>query len=237
MWIDPSFDFESESGGRDPDKASPTLRRYHQVLWSKDLPDGRHFDLDTTTRGEYLHHKSDDLGEWFFSSDSIVHAYRGWRRMSDLLAGVPAAWVDDIHTLGSTIGGYLIFPSDRRDGKQTINARRGTIREISDRFDLTLECIRRHYASEPSPLGTDLARYRDFFELFGSFGGYCEFFLLQDLLRGGTDVKFWLPFDDFDRSPLPQSVDEYAQYREATVQFVLARNARIARLHPRQDRV
>ena len=43
---------------------------------------------------------------------------------------------------------------------------------IRDRFDLTLECIRRHYLDEPSPLSATLARYADFFGLFGDFAGY-----------------------------------------------------------------
>lgn len=236
MWIDTSFDFESDSGGRDPDRASQTLRSYHRFLWSKELPDGRRLELNTTSRGEYLHHCSDELGEWYFSSDAIIHSYRGWNRTRDLLANLPSAWVDEVHEAGSTIGGYLIFPSDQRDGKPTINARRGTRREISDRFDLTLECIRRHYAGASSPLSADLNRYDDFFALFGTFGNYTEFFHLQDLTTSTLDVQFWLPFDNFDRSPLPQSVDEYAHYREGTTQFATARNARIQAAHPRPAR-
>jgi hypothetical protein len=34
-------------------------------------------------------------------------------------------------------------------------------------MDLTLESIRRHHRSEPSPLGGTLTRYGDFFSLFG----------------------------------------------------------------------
>ncbi|WP_113903400.1 DUF6994 family protein [Brevibacterium celere] len=34
----------------------------------------------------------------------------------------------------------------------TINGARGLHPRIVDRFDLTLECIRRHYRGEPSPL-------------------------------------------------------------------------------------
>ncbi len=43
------------------------------------------------------------------------------------------------------------------------------------RFDLTLECIRRHYLDEPSPLSDTLAWYADFFGLFGDFAGYVDF--------------------------------------------------------------
>ena len=39
--VDTTFDFHSDTpAGKDPDKYSPTLRRYHQLLWSKDLPYG-----------------------------------------------------------------------------------------------------------------------------------------------------------------------------------------------------
>ena len=48
---------------------------------------------------------------------------------------------------------------------------------IAGRFDLTVECIRGHYLDEPSPLSDTLARYADFFALFGDFDGYVDFFL------------------------------------------------------------
>ena len=62
----------------------------------------------------------------------------------------------------------------------TINGARGVNGKIKDRFDLTLECIRRHYTSEKSPLSDTLQRYSPFFNLFENFQGYVDFFLLQD---------------------------------------------------------
>ncbi len=59
--IDITFDFRSDTPGypkKDPDSHSPTLRKYHKLLWSKPLPDGVVFELDATTPGVYLHHKS-----------------------------------------------------------------------------------------------------------------------------------------------------------------------------------
>lgn len=45
--IDVTFDFRSDTPpGMDPDARSPTLRRYHRLLWSKPLPSGRAFELD-----------------------------------------------------------------------------------------------------------------------------------------------------------------------------------------------
>ena len=41
--------------------------------------------------------------------------------------------------------------------------------QIADPFDLTLECIRRHYLGETSPLAETLRRYEQFFALFEDF--------------------------------------------------------------------
>ena len=38
----------------------------------------------------------------------------------------------------------------------TINVARGCHHQINGRFDLTVECIRRYYVDEPSPLSTCL---------------------------------------------------------------------------------
>ena len=73
---------------------------------------------------------------------------------------------------------------------------RGTKREIRDRFDLTLECIRRHYLGEWSPLKT-LTLHRDFLNLFGSFRRYVDHFLLNDLVDDRSEtIRFYLPFDN-----------------------------------------
>jgi hypothetical protein len=66
---------------------------------------------------------------------------------------------------------------------------------ISDRMDLTLECIRRHYAEEPgSPLADVTTNYADFFELFCTFKQFVEFFHLQDLVtpEGKIDFADWV---------------------------------------------
>ena len=55
-----------------------------------------------------------------------------------------------------------------RNGKKrlTINGERGLNRRIVDRFDLTLECIRRYYLNIDNPLQQTLQRYEKFFQLF-----------------------------------------------------------------------
>jgi hypothetical protein len=113
--------------------------------------------------------------------------------------------------------------------KPTINVARGFHPRIKDRFDLTVECIRRHYLGETSPLSDTLARYADFFRLFEDFRGYVEFFLLQDIVNDGfTAVRFFLPFDGFEPWPLPSDKESYLGYKQSAVDFIAARNRRIS---------
>jgi hypothetical protein len=227
--VDTSFDIRSDAGGKDPDQASPMLRRYHRALWSKALPNGSRFDLDITTPGVYLHHRS-ELGEFELSSDSIVHPYDYWVRTAELIAQIPQQDIDEFNDVGATVGGFLVFPSNRVPGVQTINGARGTSRSIEDRIDLTLECIRLHYLDRHNPLGKALDAYASFFALFDDFPGYCEFFLLGDLLSADGEVRFFLPFKEFGGPVLPADPAEYEDYRQAVMAFVRARNARIDRL-------
>ena len=224
MAISTEFDFRSDSNGRDPDSASPTLRSYHQLLWSKPLPSGELFDL-ARVPGSYLTHSS-QLGEFKLSSDTISNSQRGSKRRASLIAQIPSVKLDAFQALGSTIGARILFPGNRVDKKPTINVARGFNAQMVDRFDLTLECIRLHYRREPSPLAATLERYADFFGLFGSFEGYVDFFLLDDLVQHGQ-VRFYLPFDGAFGPAFPNTVDEYNDYMANTMKFVEARNSRI----------
>ena len=110
----------------------------------------------------------------------------------------------------------------------TINGARGFHPRIKDRFDLTVECIRRHYLNEGSPLTNTIARYADYFRLFRDFRGYVEFFLLQDLVTDDCSaVKFFAPFENFTTSPVPEGIDAYRAYRELAIKFIEARNSRM----------
>ncbi len=228
MLIDTSYDFRTDAGGRDPDQHSPTLRRYHKFLWSKPLPDGRPFALSDSTPGAYLHHRS-DAGEFWLASDSVMQTFTRWTVAQPLVAKFPAEQITWFQTITYTIGGMVLFPGDRREGRMTINGARGFSRAIADRMDLTLECIRRHYAGLPSPLGDALARYSDFFALFGGLQGYVEFFLLQDLMNADqSSVAFFAPFDDFKSPSVPRDAETYSEFMSRSIAFVEARNRRIA---------
>jgi hypothetical protein len=228
MTINTAFDFRTDAAGKDPDKHSPTLRRYHKLLWSKRLPNGELFSLSADTPGVYLHHQS-QLGEFALSSDSVMQTFTRWKSMKSITDEMPAHEHDAFQSIGYTIGAMMIFPGNRIDGKLTINGARGFTRSIADRMDLTLECIRRHYLEEDSPLAETLRRYADFFALFGDFGGYVNFFLLQDLVNHG-DVDFFMPFDDFRPPSVPQNIDAYKHFRRRSIEFIEARNRRIDEL-------
>lgn len=110
----------------------------------------------------------------------------------------------------------------------TINGARGMNRKIGDRFDLTLECIRRHYHGVESPLSDVLQRYSSFFALFEDFKGYVDFFLLEDLICDDYNaVNFYLPFCDFIGDPLPKDVDSYISYLIGVRNFASARTNRV----------
>ncbi|WP_018774187.1 DUF6994 family protein [Arthrobacter sp. 131MFCol6.1] len=227
--IDVTFDFRSDTPtGKDPDRFSPALRSTHRRLWGRPVPNGALFDLDISNRRRYLYHES-DLGRFFLSSDAIIRTFCRHPRAASIMAQIPEAEQEAFSRQGYTIGGMMVFPGNRINNKQTINQRRGTHPRIADRFDLTLECIRRHYLGEDSPLSETLALYPEFFGLFGDFRGYVNFFLLQDLVAEDyARVRFFLPFADFTTRAIPKTLDEYLLYRQATLDFVGARNAQIA---------
>jgi len=223
--IDTNFNFYTDAKGGDPDRTSSTLRKYHKLLWSKPLPNGKIFELCDNKRGVYLYHKS-ELGEFFFGSDAITHSYRNQTRKQWLVKQIPSE-VDELFDTGSTVGAYIIFPYNKIDGKPTINQARGVNSLIDDRFDLTLECIRRFYLSQTSPLYDTLLRYKNFFDLFDNFIGYVNFFLLGDLIDENQKIKFYLPFDDFKTSPTFSDIDDYLLYKKGVMNFIRQRNKQI----------
>ncbi len=96
------------------------------------------------------------------------------------------------------MGGMIIFPR-----KASINCARGRV--VSDRVDLTIECIRRYFFKEKSPLSDVLEKNNDFFLLFGSeidgFKAYIDFFFLNDIVsKDYTAVDVFIGKNDFSNS-------------------------------------
>ena len=225
--IDTTFNFYSDSGGKDPDSHSPTLKNYHKLLWSKALPNGEIFTLTDTDSNSYLTYISAQE-KISLSSDSISNSYRDKKALSSIVQDLSKE-VEEFRNLGSTIGGYILFPSKKIDGKMTINGARGFNQKIADRFDLTLECIRLHYLGMPNPLQEVLTQNTAFFKLFESFAGYLDFFLLQDLVDVNYEsIYFFTPIKKmFESSPLPANKEEYLQYMKSSTSFTAKRNERI----------
>lgn len=225
MIIDIDFNVYSDAKGGDPDSTSPTLRKYHKILWSKPLPNGKIFELSENKTGIYLHHKS-DLGEFFLGSDAITHSYKYHKRKYWLTEQIPEE-VDELFDTGSTIGAYTVFPNNKIEGNQTINQARGVNNLIDDRFDLTLECIRLFYLEQKNPLYDTLLRHKNFFDLFDNFDGYIKFFLLEDLIGEDQKIKFYLPFNNFESPPRFANINEYLLYKKGVMNFIKSRNKRI----------
>jgi hypothetical protein len=226
--IDTTFDFRSDSHGKDPDAHSATLRKYHRYLWSKRLPNGEQLDLEEISSTLVYRFNMQTLK---FGSDSISNSYIGTKKVAHLIDEVAHSEFEEFRNEGSTIGGYLIFPSERKGGKMTINGARGFNNKIADRFDLTLECIRLHYQRLEHPLEDTFSSPINgfFFSLFRNFHGYVDFFFLQDLVDENYDsVKFFTEINEpFECSPIPETAAEYRVYKKATLDFVRKRNSRI----------
>ena len=228
MKIDTTFDFRNDSNGKDPDAYSPTLRKYHRLLWSKQLPIGERLELEEDNSN--LVYKF-NMQTMKFGSDSISNSYIGTKKIAHLANEVSSSEFEEFRDKGSSIGGYIIFPSERVDGKMTINGARGFNTKIADRFDLTLECIRLHYQRCENPLEETFKNPINsfFFSLFRNFRGYVDYFFLQDLVDSQYEkVGFFTQIEKpFEKSPIPETAAEYREYKSATLEFVRRRNQRI----------
>lgn len=224
--IDIDLDFRQDSKCGDPDTDSQKLYDAHKLLWSKELPNGKTFTLEI---------KNDRYGRLLIknnlcmnlSSDRMCPHFDG--KYNNKFDG----WLSELereelkHKV-RTIGGHIVFPAHKKNGF-TINQARGVNRIISDRFDLILECIRRFYKGEESPLSKTFTNYKDFFDLFNDFKGYIDFFLLRDFVDKEEQIRFSLPFDNFKRPSLPQTIEEYKQYKNQTIDLMNSRNKRISK--------
>ena len=237
--IDVSFDFTTDTPGyydptkkvqRDPDIYSPTLRRYHRLLWSRTLPNGEKMNLKEgkSPAYDYLSWKN-----FRFASDTIIvdFNYATYKQIIDQVkqkVGDYKSYFENLTRRSYTIGGAVIFPKH----PNSMNQAKGINSRIADRWDLTLECIRRYYIGQNSPLSKVIDGDKDFFDLFGNFRGYVDFFFLQDAVTDDySNVNIWCGNPNFDvekgRTGLPQTVEEYFTFIENEYEFLDRRNKRI----------
>lgn len=211
-------------GSNDPDSKSKTLRLYHKLLWSKKLPNGEQMNLEYGKAGKYLVWKS-----FVFGSDSITASFKYKRNkpLIDYISSIIPNYKDfviDYTNRCYTIGGMMIFP--KRSGG--INQSRGMNIYICDRIDLTLECIRRYYNNEDSPLYNVLLKDKEFFDLFVNFKGFVDYFFLNDLVTDDyKHLKFLIGNGEFVKNPIPKTFDEYMTWMNKQQEFLEARNNRI----------
>ena len=131
-----------------------------------------------------------------------------------------------------TIGSTIIFPVH----VNSMNQRKGTNLKIADRWDLTLECIRRHYAGEESPLSKVIETDKAFYDLFVDFKGYVDFFMLQDCVSDDySAVDIWMGDASFKKNGLPETVEEYLRFLVKEHIFLDKRNRRIQEYCIRQN--
>ena len=120
--INVDFNFFSEvREGQDPDSKSPTLKKYHKLLWSKPLPSGKIFDLKEDPpelSKNYLYHKS-ELGYFVFGSDAITHSYRNHKKKKHITEQIPDE-VSDLFNQGANIASYIIFPKNMPNLNQSL---------------------------------------------------------------------------------------------------------------------
>ncbi len=222
--IDITFDFRTDSKG-DPDTYSSTLAKYHQVLWSKQLPNGERMELKRSKDTPYVFTWKD----FELSSDTIIIEMvdsKSKKLMDQVRQSIDDfdSFYEHILHRSYSIGGVIIFPRHRN----SMNQMRGMNSIIRDRWDLTLECIRRYYAGEKSPLSKVIESDKSFYDLFVDFKGYVDFFLLQDCVSDDySRVDIWCGDASFEKSGLPDSVDEYLTFIRREHEFLDKRNARI----------
>lgn len=212
----------------DPDKESEMLEKYHKILWgNRILPNGKTMILEESLFKGELNWAD---GGITFTSDWFVNTYLHWQRcytiFEELSKQIPnyKKFMKDFTQKTYTIGGSIIFPKN----KNGINQARGKNFFVSDRCDLTLECIKRFYEGKNSPLSEVLNQNSEFFKLFEDFKGYIDYFYLNDLVSEDyNSVKIAFGCGDFSDVGYPQKVEDWLLWHDKMCEFIDKRNKRI----------
>ena len=238
----------NNAGLPDPDAFSEILYDYFAEIWNLNYPNSKVKKIWNGNAWELIGIKDNFLR---LGTDSIMSIY--WHRFNmrefiiKLIEGKKydfQIFIREYLKKANTIGGFVLFPRHI----QSINQRRGTNSQIDDRFDLTLECIKRYYTnrekseteSNYNPLSSVLKNDATFFDMFGKgeagFKNYAEFFCLNESWVENGQVLNLMnnePLDnwDFKKEPLPQNLEEWWwKFYENIMSRLDARNEQIKNL-------
>lgn len=196
-------------------------RLYAQMMeWlnGRTLPDGTILEL--TRKGRELV-TADGIR---LSGDNMVTRFTG--RIPGITDALEQKLGEDWETFqqgiirsGWRIGAEILFPRH----PNSLNGMRGFSWQIMDRFDLTLDCIRKFYDGLPSPLTWVLESDRAWFDHFLNFRGFVDFFLLNDWIDSSYQVIDQLGTGNV----LPQTVKELEHWLFRMEELTDARCRRI----------
>lgn len=223
--IDVNYQFHICKNGNekfDIDLQCREIYDYHKVLWQKKLPNGKmlNFEIRKNRAGYFLFEMNSKIR---FGSDSILHTYRNYSKgkIKNLIKEFDRNDLNRFYEKITTIGGYIIFPKHMN----SLNQRKGNSPLVEDRFDITLNSIRKFYQNENTdyPLRKELENDREFFSWFVDFESYVSFFYLDDLVdRKSGEILFFS-----EDKPLPISKASYLKYKDNVLSFLEKRNRRI----------
>ena len=191
----------------DPDVNSRKLYEAHIQFWNKRCEKYENINK-ISTHGQCECELKIDNTDIILGSDSIMSIY--WHRTYGITPKIMKEFNENISKFikntdytsfirkylrkSNTLGGFIVFPRHNN----SINQLRGTKSEINDRFDLTLECIKRYYNQEKenNPLYDVLEHNSVFFNMFGSFENYINFSCLGPWVNENYQVVDVFNSDD-----------------------------------------
>ncbi len=145
-------------------------------------------------------------------------------------------------TISRTIGGHLAFPRWIRESNKdfinsSINMERGGKGTYFDRFDLTLFSIKSWYERDSTEhLGEVIEENRLWFEQFGNFEIFINYFKLNDFVNGNYEIYDLTSFDQAkknyliltnDKPWIPNDVEGYRKYVAGSNLAITLRNERL----------
>ncbi len=207
----------------DPCDDSLFLKKSIRKMFSRPLPNGQTMELEETSSGFRWN-------DFRFGIDTVVPSFFSTRNrnLSKAYALSETDFRDSVSEYireTDLLGAYTIYPVHANSLIQCIYSNN----RIRGRWDFVLECVRRHYSGEDSPLYDCMRRDRLFYDLFVDFNGFIDFFYLNDFINSDGTVKMLLQTELFEMNPVPRNWDEYKKWFGTNIELVKKRNSRMER--------